>query len=303
MKQISILFILLTLLVSCKSEQSLEKQISEQWESLALPVNNPTLAIYQVREQGKEYDTDVSLYWKEQILQIFSRIPEIKVVARQEDLKYLMEEQRLLLSGITKSEDLAAKMGDYLSARFVLTATILPEGSLRYKLMDVADGTIVYTGMVDLPPKMVKEGHTAHLRSFPGEFYNNLIKVKATGLIAALEEYQSTTKQFRIFSAVLSDQSLKNKWEKQTEEVLSKKIIDSGFNYQINLGSTEKTFDKQKLVYKTLDYTSLYGEDPYLILFISSQMENEAVRITWSLVTHQMPPKTLYKDELVIKKD
>lgn len=303
MKRNSLLLILLMFFTSCNSQQIVEDQIKEQLKSPLLKVAKPTLAIYQVREEGKEYDTDVSLYWKEQIIQIFSHIPEIKLVARQQDLKFLMEEYRLMLSGITDDEELATKMGHLLSARFVMTATILQNGKLRYKIMDVSDGTIAYTGIVNLPNDMVEQSRTANRLCFPSEYYDNLIKVKSTTLLQAMANYSKKIAHFRVFSAVLSDHKIKNKWEKRTEEILTKQIIENGYRYQINLGSTELTFAKQKAVYKTLDYTTLYGKAPYLILFVSCKTDDETVRIKWSLVTHQLPVKTLCRDELVIEKN
>ncbi len=295
----------LSLLSACNEERALQDQISEKILRVISTNNSPGFAVYQVREQGRNYDTDLSLYWKEKTEQALIRIPGIRVVTRGRDLDVLLEEQRLILAGITDGDELARELEDLLSARYILNATLLHTGNqglqLHYRLLDTGSGTVILSETVELPPKWTKQSQNTRMREFPGSYYDRELEVKARIMGPRIDSYRSKNPGLRLFSAVVSDQPHKTAYESYTEKLLSQLLLKKGYAYQPNLLGDKKCFPSKAEVHKSL-YNPLYGEAPTLILLLSSREDQDTVRVSWELCSHGVKGETLFKDEIVIEK-
>ena len=68
---ISIVCVLVLLtLFSCNFYDTFEKQIEKNFIEQKVQNLPVTVAVYQVREEGKNYESNVSLFWKTQIKKI-----------------------------------------------------------------------------------------------------------------------------------------------------------------------------------------------------------------------------------------
>lgn len=306
MKQLtcSLFLIYCFMLFSCQTERPVKQELQQKFQTLTGLTLSPTLAIYQIREADKDYETEYSLYWRYWLENQLSGVPGLTLLHRGEDLKFLLAEQKLLLGGITQESEQSIRAGELLSARYILNATLHRKSAqpeMQYRVLDSTTGQVILSDQLPLPRDQEQKALQADLSPFPARSHQLRIEAHSRSLEGIIRNQLNRSRNIRLFCAVISSQVQKNPWESWVEHKLISYLVQSGIRYQPNLVSDQAAFADRQSVYLSLE-TPLYGKDPYLVLFIHSRDEKSAIRIQWELVFFGKDNRSLFQDSILLEK-